>query len=60
MKYISLLAVLSLFVFSITINAQSKITVEDIYASGKFSEKSVSTFNFMKDGKHYSRFITIN
>lgn len=55
MKYISLLAVLSLFVFSITINAQSKITVEDIYASGKFSEKSVSTFNFMKDGKHYSR-----
>lgn len=55
MKYISLWAFLLSFSFFTAVNAQSKISVEDIYASSKFSEKSVSTFNFMKDGKHYSR-----
>ena len=33
----------------------AKITVEDIYASGKLSPKYVPGFNFLNDGKHYTR-----
>jgi dipeptidyl-peptidase-4 len=31
------------------------ITVEDIYASRKLSAKRISGFNFLNDGKHYTR-----
>ena len=35
--------------------AQQKITLEDIFEKGTFSTQSVPGFNFMKDGRHYSR-----
>ena len=37
-----------------SIEAQKKITVEDIWQKGTFKQKGVPGFNFLKDGKHYS------
>jgi dipeptidyl-peptidase 4 len=34
--------------------AQKSITIDDIYAKNAFRTKSVSGFNFMKDGRHYT------
>jgi len=35
--------------------AQQKITVEDLWTNYTFYAKSVPGFNFLKDGKHYTR-----
>lgn len=36
-------------------NAQKAIQLEDIFLNGTFNAKSVPGFNFMNDGKHYTR-----
>lgn len=43
---------LSFFWAAIT---QKSLTVEDIYASQKFRTRTISGFNFLEDGVHYSR-----
>ncbi len=35
--------------------AQQSISLEDIWKDGKFQTKGVPGFNFLKDGKHYTR-----
>jgi len=35
--------------------AQQKITVEDLWTNYTFYAKSVPGFNFLEDGKHYTR-----
>jgi dipeptidyl-peptidase 4 len=35
--------------------AQKTITLEDIWKKGTFTAKSIPGFNFLKDGKHYTR-----
>lgn len=42
------------FIFSM-LNAQNPLTVEDIWSRGAFSAKSVPGFNFLQDGRHYTR-----
>ncbi len=37
------------------LSAQKEITVEDIWQQYRFYPKSVPGFNFLKDGKHYTR-----
>lgn len=55
MKY-TIFLILGAFLFcTINLHAQSNISVEDIYASARFSENSVPGFNFLADGKHYSQ-----
>lgn len=51
-------AILLFFIFSISstiIIGQENITLEDIWQNYKFYAKSVPGFNFMNDGKHYTR-----
>ena len=44
------------FLFNIfVLSAQKQITIDDIWARGTFSTRSVAGFNFMNDGMHYSR-----
>lgn len=38
-----------------SLKAQKQITIEDIWAKGTFSTKSVPGFNFMNDGQHYTK-----
>ena len=40
--------------FTLILNAQEKITVDDIYGKGTFSQKSVFNINWMNDGQYYS------
>lgn len=40
---------------SIAVQAQQKITVEQIWQDYLFTAKSVPGFNFLNDGKHYTR-----
>jgi dipeptidyl-peptidase-4 len=42
------------FLFSFGIHAQKPITIDDIFAKYSYRTKSVSGFNFMNDGRHYS------
>ncbi len=42
------------YVFPANAQHKSKITVEDIWASGKFSARSVYGVNWMRDGRYYS------
>lgn len=44
----------AIFLFALTLNAQEKITVEDIFQKETFSQKSVYNINWMKDGQYYS------
>ena len=37
-----------------TLQAQEKITIEDIYGKGTFSQRSVYGINWMNDGRYYS------
>ncbi len=37
------------------LNAQRDITLEDIWLRGTFSARSVPGFNFLNDGRHYTR-----
>jgi dipeptidyl-peptidase-4 len=50
--YFSILAV---FLFVISVHAQKEITTEDLWKNYTFFTKSVPGFNFLKDGKHYTR-----
>jgi len=52
MKYFFLLLSISL---STGLLAQKTITIEDVWRDGVFKVKSVSSFNFQNDGKHYTR-----
>ncbi|MDR2835079.1 MAG: S9 family peptidase [Bacteroidales bacterium] len=36
-------------------NAQKKITMEDIYRKGTFSQRTISGLESLKDGEHYTR-----
>ncbi len=49
-----------LLLFSITTTttfSQATITVEDIWSKGEFRAKRVPGFNFMNDGRHYTRLV---
>lgn len=39
---------------AVTLSAQNKITIDDIYKKGTFSQESVYNVNWMNDGKYYS------
>ena len=52
MKYLSLFLLL---VTSTVLSAQREITTEDLYRDYTFYTKSVPGFNFLNDGKHYTR-----
>ncbi len=52
---ITILFFLLIFSWNIKTHAQSPISVEDIFASARFSENAVPGFNFLADGKHYSQ-----
>ncbi|MEZ4910711.1 MAG: S9 family peptidase [Saprospiraceae bacterium] len=43
-----------IFIFQIGIG-QKTIILEDVFEKGIFSQKSVSGFNFMKDGRHFTK-----
>ncbi len=54
-KYTFLFLVLIAIGSSSLLPAQKEITLEDIWQDGTFRSKSVPGFNFLNDGKHYSR-----
>lgn len=55
-RYLLLIAWL---VQGLTAGAQTReIALEDLYERGTFSARGVPHFNFMKDGKHYSRLMS--
>lgn len=54
MKKLSVTLYLILFA-SLCIYAQKTITLEDIWKKSTFSAKSIPGFNFLKDGKHFTR-----
>ena len=47
--------ILTLFVSATLVHAQKDISVEDIWRDYKFVNKSVPGFNFLQDGRHYTR-----
>ena len=49
-----LFTIFSFLISASQVSAQKPITINEIYSKYTFSTKSVSGFNFMKDGKHYS------
>ena len=49
------LTILASFFFVIAIYAQKEITTEDLWKNYTFLDKTVPGFNFLKDGKHYTR-----
>jgi len=53
MKYIT--SILYLLLFTISVQAQQKITLEDIWQKGTFRTNRVAGFNFQDDGRHYTR-----
>jgi len=55
MKNLSFILLLSLCTFVLFGQKQGNITVEEIWKDYKFLNKSIPGFNFLKDGKHYSR-----
>jgi dipeptidyl-peptidase-4 len=55
MKKIIVLSILSV-AFAVATFAQKKaVTLEDIWQKGTFSPRYVSGFNFLNDGKHYTK-----
>jgi len=54
-KQTILLSLVLLFTLPLLAQQQAKITVEDIWRDYKFFGKSVPGFNFLNDGKHYTR-----
>ena len=54
-KYISSLLVVMLCISTGTITGQKQITLEDIWTNYTFSPKRVPGFNFLNDGRHYTR-----
>lgn len=53
-KYVFLLAIATLTLSNIAL-AQKQITLEDIWQQYTFSTRGVPGFNFLKDGKTYTR-----
>ena len=51
-KFLLLTIIMSL---SMTINSQSTITIDEIWKDYKYIPNRVPGFNFMKDGRHYTR-----
>lgn len=49
------ISIITCFLFIITTNAQKEITTEDLWQKYTFYGKSVAGFNFLKDGKHFTR-----
>jgi len=49
------LSIFASFLFIISVTSQKEITTEDLWKNFTFSAKSVPGFNFLKDGKHYTR-----
>lgn len=49
-----LLSLFTCLLFS-SLSAQNPLTVEDIWSRGVFNAKSVPGFNFLQDGRHYTR-----
>lgn len=43
------------FLFVISVFSQKEITTEDLWKNYTFFAKSIPGFNFLKDGKHYTR-----
>ena len=56
-KQTILLALTLLITYPLLSQSQAKITVEDIWRDYKFMGKSVPGFNFLNDGKHYTRLV---
>ncbi len=54
-KYISSLLVMMLYISTVNVTAQKQITLEDIWTNYTFSPKRVPGFNFLNDGRHYTR-----
>lgn len=54
-KYISSLLLIILYLSTVSVSAQKQITLEDIWTNYTFSAKRVPGFNFLKDGRHYTR-----
>ena len=50
-----LFSLIALFIGSFTVQAQEKISLNDIWKDYKFIAKRVPGFNFMNDGQHYTR-----
>lgn len=57
MKQFTFICFVFFIAFSFNADAQKNITLEDIWQDYKFSPKSVPGFNFLQDGKHYTRLI---
>ena len=49
------LSILATFLFIVTSIGQKEITTEDLWRDYTFFANSVPGFNFLKDGKHYTR-----
>ncbi len=56
-KQTILLSLVLLFTLPLLAQQKAKITVEDIWRDYKFFGKSVPGFNFLNDGKHYTRLV---
>ena len=54
-KYITSLLVMMLIIATASVTAQQEISLEDIWTNYTFSPKRVPGFNFLNDGRHYTR-----
>ena len=54
-KYITSLLVMMLIITTASVTAQKEISLEDIWTNYTFSPKRVPGFNFLNDGRHYTR-----
>ena len=54
-KYIASLFIIMLCISTNSITAQKQISLEDIWTNYSFSPQRVPGFNFLKDGRHYTR-----
>ncbi len=50
----SILTLFFAFLISLTVGAQKKITLEDLFQKGTFSQKSVTGYHPLNDGTHYT------
>ena len=50
----NLILLLAFGLLQLVSSAQKPITIDDIFAKYSYRTKSVSGFNFMNDGRHYS------
>jgi len=57
MKYLVTVVILFIGLSTVSSQATTDITVEDIWRDYKFIPKSVPGFNFLNDGRHFTRLI---